>query len=286
MLKRAIVCSSGLLLISAFGFVRAFAAESRELVTLINQYRSASQTCAGRRTEPLEPLAVEPRLERVQLAAGFRLHDAVKKAGYQAGRVQAIVLSGPANAASAMALLRERYCEALSSPQFAEVGISRDANSWRLVFAQPLLSPELGDWADAGKHVLALVNEARRAPRTCGERHFGAAQPVAWNTKLGATALAHSRDMANRNYFQHTGKDGGSVRDRARAQGYAGRRLGENIATGQGSPRQVVSGWLSSPSHCANIMEAAFTEMGAAYFVNPRSDTTVYWTQVFGTRTR
>jgi len=33
-------------------------------------------------------------------------------------------------------------------------------------------------------------------------------------------------------------------------------------------------------------MEAAFTQMGAAYAVNKASDTGIYWTQVFGTPRR
>jgi uncharacterized protein YkwD len=46
---------------------------------------------------------------------------------------------------------------------------------------------------------------------------------------------------------------------------------------------QVVSDWLGSPGHCANIMNPAFTEMGAAYAVNPANENrTPYWTQMFG----
>ena len=33
----------------------------------------------------------------------------------------------------------------------------------------------------------------------------------------------------------------------------------ENIAAGQGSPQQVVAGWLASPEHCANVMNGRFT---------------------------
>jgi uncharacterized protein YkwD len=93
----------------------------------------------------------------------------------------------------------------------------------------------------------------------------------------------HSRDMANRNYFSHEAKDGSKADGRAKRVGYNWRRIGENIATGQGSSKQTMSGWLASPGHCANIMNRNFTEMGAAYAVNPKSDTTIYWTQVFGT---
>jgi len=101
--------------------------------------------------------------------------------------------------------------------------------------------------------------------------------------KLAAAALAHSRDMANRNYFRHTGKNGSQVGGRATRAGYDWRRVGENIAAGQGLPKQVMSAWLSSPHHRANIMYGRFAGMGAAYAVNPDSDTTISGTQVFGT---
>ena len=127
----------------------------------------------------------------------------------------------------------------------------------------------------------------QRALKTgiCGERRFGPAPRLEWHEKLAAAALAHSRDMATHNYFSHYAKDGSTVGDRAARAGYTWSRIGENIATGQGSPEQVVAGWLNSPHHCANIMEPDFRQMGAAYFVNPVSDTVIYWTQVFGTPT-
>jgi uncharacterized protein YkwD len=49
--------------------------------------------------------------------------------------------------------------------------------------------------------------------------------------------------------------------------------------------QRQVAAWIKSPHHCANIMEPDFRQMGAAYFVNPTSDTVIYWTQVFGTPT-
>lgn len=88
--------------------------------------------------------------------------------------------------------------------------------------------------------------------------------------------------MAAHNYFSHRGKDGSLAGVRATRDGYDWRGIGENIAAGQGSAQQVVAGWLASPSHCFNIMHPDFTEMGAAYAVNPQSDAAIYWTQVFG----
>lgn len=263
--------------------VPAIAQDSDALVVLINDFRASPQQCAGQKIGPVGPLALDPALAGLQIDAGTRLQDALKDAGYQARRAEAIGVSGPSDAESAMAAIGQRYCRALLGAQYASIGVSRDGNKWSIVLAQPLISPDLGDWRDAGKDILKLSNEARARARSCGNRRFPAAPPLAWNDTLGEAALAHSRDMAKRNYFRHEGQDGGSAGDRAKREGYDWRSVGENIATGQGKPKEVVSGWLSSPGHCANIMNGDFTEMGAAYAVNPDSDTTIYWTQVFGT---
>jgi uncharacterized protein YkwD len=146
-----------------------------------------------------------------------------------------------------------------------------------------LLSADLGGWRAAGREVLELVNEARSQPRNCGSERFAAASPLAWNEKLASAAIAHSRDMAQRNYFAHAAQDGSTVRERAERAGYEWQRVAENIATGQGSPKQVVSGWLASPGHCVNVMQPDFAHMATAYVMNLESANLIYWTQVFGT---
>ena len=273
-----------MLIAAALTSANAVGAETDKLVELINEYRSSPQRCEGRQSPAVGPLTPQPRLAHPDIASRLNaLPDALKRAGYAAAQAQAIVASGPASARDAMALLGERYCRALTSPQFADIGISREGSTWRIVLARPLLSPNLRDWREAGKEVLKLTNTARTPTRTCGDRRLAPAPPLRWNEALAAAALAHSRDMATGAYFAHVAKDGNTVGDRAARQGYKWSRIGENIATGQGAPEQVVAGWLASPHHCANVMEPSFTEMGAAYFVNPNSNTIIYWTQVFGT---
>ena len=61
-----------------------------------------------------------------------------------------------------------------------------------------------------------------------------------------------------------------------------GRQIGENIAAGQSSPGKAMAGWLASPGHCANLMNPMFTQVGAAYAADARSDEGVYWTMLFG----
>ncbi|MEO8132756.1 MAG: CAP domain-containing protein [Betaproteobacteria bacterium] len=261
----------------------ASAQDGRELIGLINAYRSAPQTCEGKRTLATGPLVVESALAGVQSPPGGTLLDALKKRGYLAAVVHTIEVSGPTSAGAVMEFIKRRYCSHVLSGSYAGIGIAREGDSWRILLARPLLSPVLGQWRNAGNEILRLTNAARAESRRCASRRFRAAPPVAWSNELAAAALAHSRDMANRNYLLHRGMDGSEVGDRARRAGYAWAAIGENIAAGQGSPEQAVTGWLSSPPHCANVMSSEFAEMGAAYAVNPDSDATIYWTQVFGT---
>ena len=272
---------------ASLALIAGCAGDSDTLVERVNAYRTTPQTCMGKPARPLGPLAPVPALARVQIAsARHSLQDALKLAGYQAAQAQAVVVSRRLTAAQTMSVLEDRYCDVLLSPQFSEIGISRDGWTWRIVLAQPLLSSDLGDWTEAGREVLRLVNKARETARTCGTQRFAPAQPLEWNAKLAAAALAHSRDMAQRNYVAHAAPDGSKVAERAAREGYEWQGIAENIASGQGSPEQAVAGWLASPDHCVNVMQPEFTEMGAAYVVNPDSDTMIYWTQVFGTARR
>jgi uncharacterized protein YkwD len=271
------------LLVAAMMVGTAVAQPSQELVNLINDYRSENRRCEGRNLQAGGPLAPHTGLSNLKIDAHRDLREALREQGYLAARVHAISLSGPDRASSAMALIKRRYCRPLLDPQYADVGVSREGNAWRIVLARPVLSPDLADWPDAGREILRLTNQARAESRSCGRKQFGAAQPLAWAPELAGAALVHSRDMARRNYFRHRAKDGSRVADRVERKGYSWRRVGENIAAGQGSAEQAVSAWLSSPPHCANLMNPNFADMGAAYVVDADSDSTIYWTQVFAT---
>jgi uncharacterized protein YkwD len=64
--------------------------------------------------------------------------------------------------------------------------------------------------------------------------------------------------------------------------GYAWKFVGENVAAGQLTAQEVVAGWLASPAHCDNIMDADFTQMAVAYAINTKQEIGIYWAQVFG----
>lgn len=133
--------------------------------------------------------------------------------------------------------------------------------------------------------MLAAVNARRRAGASCGTRgSFPAAPDLAWNAAITQAAVAHSDDMVARNFFDHTGSDGSSPGDRMTAAGYPWRGWGENIAAGQSSVAEVVDGWMKSDGHCANLMNAAFRDIGVACVAGNAGTTyRSYWTQDFGT---
>ena len=89
--------------------------------------------------------------------------------------------------------------------------------------------------------------------------------------------------MARHNRFSHTGRDGSTPTDRARAVGYP-RGVGENIAAGYGSVKAVMAGWLASDGHCANIMSRQYKHLGSGYSTSDSSRYGTYWVQDFGTR--
>ncbi len=261
----------------------AMASETSQLAELINTYRSQSQNCAGQVSLELPPLAVDPRLILPSNSFGD-LQQALSRAAYPLVNVQAISLSGPRDAQAAMKAVQESFCKVVLDPQFVDIGISRDQREWRIVLARPLLTARLGDWQVEGQKVLDLINTARTQPRQCGTLAFAAAAALTWNATLATAAQSHSRDMANNNYLDHKDRNGGTPGDRAELAGFIGQQIGENIAAGQDTPNKVVEGWLASPGHCANLMNAQFRELGAAYAVDPKSDAAIYWTAVFGTQ--
>jgi uncharacterized protein YkwD len=63
--------------------------------------------------------------------------------------------------------------------------------------------------------------------------------------------------------------------------GYGWSTWGENIAGGSSTPASVVTGWLNSDGHCANLMNPAFVDLGVGYYHAPGSMWTHYWTQNF-----
>lgn len=135
---------------------------------------------------------------------------------------------------------------------------------------KPETKPEIQDSTYA-KQVLDLVNT---------ERTKNGLKPLVLDEALNAVALAHSKDMADRNYFSHSSPEGERMGDRLKKAGISYSAAGENIAAGQRTPAQVVQSWMNSEGHRKNILNASFNKMGLGC-VETQSGYGIYWTQVF-----
>jgi uncharacterized protein YkwD len=88
--------------------------------------------------------------------------------------------------------------------------------------------------------------------------------PVQASGALSAAAEHHSRDMLQRDFFDHTSSDGTPFHHRIRRYTDA-HAVGENIATigrRRGGAATVVSMWMSSPPHRAILLSSDFRRIG------------------------
>ena len=111
---------------------------------------------------------------------------------------------------------------------------------------------------------LALVRAAALCLVNAERARYGVA-PLADNAQLASAAGSHASDMTANRYFSHVSADGRTFDQRIRASGYLGSYLAENIAWGGGSlgtPRRVVSGWMNSAGHRANILNGLLVHSG------------------------
>jgi uncharacterized protein YkwD len=99
-------------------------------------------------------------------------------------------------------------------------------------------------------------------------------------------AQAHSQDMADHDFFEHTGTDGRSPSQRMRDAGYQYTRTAENLAAGVDTPAKVVALWMQSPEHRASMLNCQLRETGVGYVEDAHDplDYGFYWTQDFGAR--
>ena len=129
-----------------------------------------------------------------------------------------------------------------------------------------------GGASPVSRDLLAIVNQQRNAAGIPG---------LYWCPPLERSAQAHADDQAIHNTMTHTGSDGSNFMQRDERAGYNWwTSIGENVAYAAWSAAEVMSLWMNSPEHRANIMNPGFTHFGGG--VGWASDGTTYWTQEFG----
>ncbi|MEQ9490471.1 MAG: CAP domain-containing protein [Alphaproteobacteria bacterium] len=113
-----------------------------------------------------------------------------------------------------------------------------------------------------------------------------ALRPLRLNGQLNRAAQAHADDMAARDFFAHETPEGRSPAQRARAAGYRYRKILENLAAGQPSPKEAVEGWKNSPGHRKAMLDRDITEAGIGYRFQPNDNGAIrsshYWAMSMG----
>jgi uncharacterized protein YkwD len=102
--------------------------------------------------------------------------------------------------------------------------------------------------------------------------------PVTIDARLTGAAQSHANDMAQRKLLTHTGADGSNAGARITAQGYGWTTWAENAAAGQPTPADVMSSWINSPGHAANMRNGAMVNIGVA--AAQGSNGVTYWVMV------
>jgi uncharacterized protein YkwD len=125
---------------------------------------------------------------------------------------------------------------------------------------------------------------ARVLELTNGERQKVGLEPLALSAELNDAAQGYSQVLASSGCFEHTCGPVPNFADRAGQAGYTGwSALGENIAAGFPSAEAVVTSWMNSPGHRANILSPNFTEIGVG-MVQGGGKFGTYWAEEFGAR--
>jgi uncharacterized protein YkwD len=134
----------------------------------------------------------------------------------------------------------------------------------------------LEDWpeefASAEVGLLDFLNSKRALGVVCAGDTTGVyVPPLAMKPPLRCAARLHSRDMAERNFFDHMNPDGVGPEDRMRRTGYTFRFATETIARDEQSesmaPYQAFERLLAEGGYdCANLVDPAFNSVGIGRF--------------------
>lgn len=101
--------------------------------------------------------------------------------------------------------------------------------------------------------LIALTNTQRSAAGLA---------PLNFDGRLASSAFAKAQDMLAKGYWSHTSPDGRSTWYFVGQAGYGYVTVGENLAKGFSSDTAVITGWMASSTHRANILNPAFKDIG------------------------
>ncbi|MBJ7355158.1 MAG: CAP domain-containing protein [Thermoleophilaceae bacterium] len=144
-----------------------------------------------------------------------------------------------------------------------------------LLIAAPTASAKSKRCEDAGLVPTSADQMVRiqRATRCLvnRERTRRGLKRLKFNDRLQKSSDYQAADMLKHRYFGHNRRGGRRFADRILDFGYdpdrSGYALGENLAWASSpiaTPRRIVSGWMHSPSHRANMLNEGFRDQAVS----------------------
>ena len=126
------------------------------------------------------------------------------------------------------------------------------------------------NYSTQAQEVLAQCNAQRQANGIAA---------LSLDPELTKAANIRAQEIAT--LFSHTRPDGRKCFTVLDQIGYSYWSAGENIAAGYGNSSAVMNGWMNSPGHRSNILNAGFKRLGVGYVYIPNSEYGYYWVQIF-----
>lgn len=103
------------------------------------------------------------------------------------------------------------------------------------------------------------------------------------NPILNRVAEMKAKDMAEKSYFAHVSPEGKQPWYWFNLAGYKYEYAGENLAINFTDSQDVTNAWMNSPTHRANIVKNAYTEIGTGIATGTyQGYPTIFVAQVFG----
>lgn len=117
---------------------------------------------------------------------------------------------------------------------------------------------------------------------TNAERQKAGLSNLKIHNEVQTLAMLKAKDLHVNHYFDHISPVYGSPFEMMENAGLAYKTAGENIAAGYPTAEAVVNGWMNSPGHRANILNANYTHIGIGYY-KANSGYGTYYVQMFFT---
>lgn len=123
-----------------------------------------------------------------------------------------------------------------------------------------MISPQFGEVLGFASSItpVQVIEQTNR------QRELQGLEPLVLNQTLGQAAAAKGQDMFNEQYWAHTSPKGLTPWKFMADVDYTYSVAGENLARDFSDTSSMVSAWMQSPTHRANILNSRYQDIGIA----------------------